>query len=207
VNGEVRMESPNSERAAQLRSAVRDRYAVVSREPQGHFAYPIGTESLTRLGYRAEWLAAVPSEIANRFVGVGNPLSLRPARRGERVLDVGCGCGLDTFAAASMVGNEGQAVGLDLTPEMLEIPRTALARTTLKNLQFQQGGAEALPFEDASFDLVISNGVLNLVPDKDAAFHEIARVLRPQGEFVAADLIVVETVPDQVLASMDAWSS
>ncbi len=201
------MECPTFERAAQLRAAVLDRYAIVARQPQGHFAYPVGAESLVRLGYRAEWLTAVPSEVADRFVGVGNPLGLRPAHRGERVLDVGCGCGLDTFVAAFMVGNEGQAVGLDLTPEMLEIARTSLARTTSHNLQFQEGGAEALPFEDASFDLVISNGVLNLVPNKDAAFREIARVLRPQGEFVAADLIIVDIVPEQVLASVNAWST
>ena len=203
----MHMEFPALERAAQLRASVMEKYAVVSRQPQGHFGYPVGTESIARLGYPAEWLAGVPAEVAHRFVGVGNPFCVRRAQRGEHVLDLGCGCGFDTFVAASLVGPEGEAVGLDLTPEMLEVARTAQAGTTITNLQFCEGDAEALPFADASFDLVISNGVLNLVPDKDAAFAEIGRVLRPNGAFVAADLVVAETIPDQVLASKDAWSS
>jgi ubiquinone/menaquinone biosynthesis C-methylase UbiE len=123
------------------------------------------------------------------------------------VLDVGCGCGFDTFVAAALVGPEGQAVGLDLTPEMLEIAQTTLAQTKINNLQFKEGHAEALPFDDASFDLVISNGVLNLVPNKEVAFKEIVRVLRPGGDFMAADLVVVENIPDHLLESMDAWST
>lgn len=195
------------ERATQLRTTVKEKYRAVSREPLGHFSYAIGRESLVRLGYALEWLVAVPPEIAERFVGVGNPFSVHHPQRRERVLDVGCGCGLDTFVAASLVGPEGQAVGLDLTPEMLEYPRAAQARTRTMQLQFKEGSVESLPFEDASFDVVISNGVLNLVPDKDVAFREIARVLRPDGKFVAADLIVMQSIPEQILASTDAWST
>lgn len=200
-------ECSTPERAAELRAAVREKYRVVSRQPCGHFSYPTGRESLTRLGYAPEWLAGVPAEVADGFVGVGNPFSVRRVGRGERVLDVGCGCGFDAFVVGSLVGPEGQAVGLDITREMLERPRAALARTPATHVQFREGSVEALPFQDASFDLVISNGVLNLVPDKDAAFREIARVLRPGGDFVAADLIVVQTIPEEVLASMDAWST
>jgi len=202
------VECPTSARAAELRAAVREKYSAVSREAErGNFAYPVGTQSIARLGYHSEWFADVPSSIAERFVGVGNPFGVRPARKGERVLDVGCGCGFDTFVTAGLIGPGGLAVGLDLTPEMLEIARTALAQTKINNLQFREGQAEALPFDDASFDLVISNGVLNLVPDKDVAFKEIVRVLRPGGDFVAADLVVVESIPAHLLASMDAWST
>lgn len=196
-----------SEQAARLRAAVQGKYRAVSRDPHGHFAYPIGRESLARLGYAPEWLAAAPPDVAEWFVGVGNPFSVRPVRRGERVLDVGCGCGLDTFVAGSLVGPEGQAVGLDLTAEMLERARAASAGSVMPQLEFREGSVEAMPFADASFDLVISNGVLNLVPDKDRAFAEIARVLRPSGDFVAADLVVMSAIPEEILSSMDAWST
>ena len=196
----------SEQRQNELRSAVRDRYRAVARQPAGHFTYPIGRESALGLGYSPEWLAAIPSEVVERFVGVGNPFTVHQPATGDRVLDVGCGCGLDTFVAALLAGPAGRSTGLDLTAEMLEWPRKAATGVSLNNVEFQEGSAEKLPFEDASFDLVISNGVLNLVPDKDAAFAEIRRVLRPGGAFAAADLLVVESIPETVRASEDAWS-
>jgi arsenite methyltransferase len=194
--------------AAHIRDAVKERYGSISREPQAaQIPYPVGQESLTRLGYRSDWLGGIPSPILDRFIGVGNPFSIRLPKTGERVLDVGCGCGVDTFVAAALVGPTGEVVGIDLSPEMLEWPRKAQEEHGAANLRFMEGSVESLPFEDASFDLVISNGVLNLVPDKDAAFHEIARVLRDDGDFVAADLIVMETIPEDILKSVDAWSA
>lgn len=194
--------------AEQIRAAVKERYGSISREPHAaQIPYPVGKESLARLGYRSDWLAGIPSPILDRFIGVGNPFSIRLPKTGERVLDVGCGCGVDTFVAAALVGPTGEVVGIDLSPEMLEWPRKAQEEHGAANLRFMEGSVEALPFEDASFDLVISNGVLNLVPDKDAAFHEIARVLRDDGDFVAADLIVMETIPEDILKSVDAWSA
>jgi arsenite methyltransferase len=196
-----------SGRAAQLKAAVKEKYRDVSRKPHGKFPYPVGRESLDRLGYAAEWITAVPNEIVERFVGVGNPFSIRRVQKGERVLDIGCGCGLDSFVSALQAGPEGLVVGLDLTAEMLEWARNAKINAFTRNLNFLEGSAEELPFDDASFDLVISNGVLNLVPNKESAFREIARVLRPEGTFVAADLVLVETIPEDTLASMDAWST
>jgi ubiquinone/menaquinone biosynthesis C-methylase UbiE len=105
------------------------------------------------------------------------------------------------------MGSAGEVVGIDLTPEMVEWAQRAQEEIRAENLRFMEGSVEALPFEDASFDLVISNGVLNLVPDKDAAFREIARVLRRDGDFVAADIIVMQTIPEDVLKSVDAWSA
>ncbi len=194
--------------AAKIRAAVKERYAGVARNPDAQqIPYPVGRESLERLGYRPEWLAAVPLAILERFIGIGNPFGIRPVQPGERVLDVGCGCGLDTFVAASLVGPTGKVVGIDLTPEMLELPRQAQEKVHAENFRFIEASVEALPFDDASFDLVISNGVLNLVPDKDAAFREMARVLRDDGDFVAADIVVMETIPEEVLKSVDAWSA
>jgi ubiquinone/menaquinone biosynthesis C-methylase UbiE len=114
---------------------------------------------------------------------------------------------MDTFVAAHLVGPEGLAVGFDLTPEMIARARSAASQTGGANTRFEQGSVEALPFADAAFDFVISNGVLNLVPDKDAAFREIARVLRPGGTLVAADIVVMATVPPEVLEDKAAWST
>jgi SAM-dependent methyltransferase len=192
---------------AAIQDAVRRKYEEVSRQPLGHFSYPVGRESLRQLGYAPEWLAGVPSEVVDRFVGVGNPFHLRQPEAGERVLDVGCGCGLDAIVSAHMVGSRGYSAGLDLTAEMLNVARAAQSRLGLQNLAFVEGHAEALPFEDEAFDQVISNGVLNLVSDKDRVFREIRRVLRPGGSLAVADLIVIETIPGEVLRELDAWST
>ncbi len=194
-------------RCTELRDAVREKYRTVSREPSGQFPYPVGRESAVGLGYEASWLDAAPSAVVDRFVGVGNPLRIRWPRHGESVLDLGCGCGLDVFVASLLVGPEGRAVGVDLTPEMIERPARLAAGWPHGKAEFRVGTIEKLPFEDAVFDMVISNGVLNLVPDKDVAFREACRVLKPGGHFVAADLLVTDTVPPQVLSSMDAWST
>lgn len=196
-----------TERANELCAAVRQRYAAVARDARGQFPYPVGLESLARLGYAPAWISSVPPQLAARFVGVGNPFTVRLPRPGERVLDVGCGCGVDTLIAASLVGPSGRSVGLDATPEMLEWPRSVVSGRDEFAPEFVEGSVENLPFEDGSFDVVISNGALNLATDKDRAFGEIARVLGPGGEMVVADLIVRETIPEELLASMDAWST
>lgn len=197
----------SKERAEELRRAVTEKYRTVSSEPKGHFPYPVGRESALGLGYQPEWLEAIPAEVVDRFVGVGNPFRLRQPVKGEHVLDVGCGCGLDVYVATQLVGAEGRAVGLDLTAEMLQWASRFATDWPLGNVEFKEGTVGALPFQDDSFNMVISNGVLNLVPDKDVAFRELQRVLRPGGTFAAADLLVTDTIPQKVLSSMDAWST
>ncbi len=196
-----------AKRKAEILNSVKERYRAVASDPTGHFCYPVGRESAVGLGYEPEWLNAVPAEVVDRFVGVGNPFSVRRPVKGQSVLDVGCGSGLDAFVAAALVGADGRSVGVDMAPEMLEWPKRAVAAGTLGNIEFREGSVEELPFEDESFDLVISNGVLNLVPDKDAAFQEMHRVLRPGGSFAAADLLVVASIPADVLTDVDAWST
>jgi arsenite methyltransferase len=200
-------EAVSPERAAEIRAEIKSKYKAVSVQPEGHFPYPVGRESALKLGYDTKWIEGMPAEVVDRFVGVGNPIRIRLPHRGACVLDIGCGCGMDAFVAASLAGPDGQATGLDLTEEMLAHARLAAIRSGLVNLEFRQGSAESLPFDTAVFDLVISNGVLNLVPDKAAAFSEIARVLRQGGAFAAADLLVIETIPPEVLAGKDAWST
>ena len=200
-------EIPSRERAAEIRSAVKLKYQKAVVNPGGHFSYPVGRESALKLGYDPSWLGSIPEDSVNGFVGVGNPFRIRVPAPGDRVLDAGCGCGFDTFIAALLAGSQGKAAGIDLTAEMLAVPRAAAASFRQGNVEFREGSIENLPFDDAAFDLVISNGVLNLVPDKPAAFSEIARVLRPEGALVAADLLVIETIPPEVLANTDAWST
>jgi arsenite methyltransferase len=203
----MNIETTSPERAKEIRNAVKSKYREVAQSPAGRFAYPVGIEGALKLGYAHSWMGLVPETVISRFVGVGNPFSVRTLRTGDRVLDAGCGCGFDTFIAASMAGITGMAVGIDLTAEMLAVARSASESFRSGNVEFREGSIEQLQFEDGSFDLVISNGVLNLIPDKQTAFREIARVLRPKGALVAADLLVTETIPPEVLASTDAWST
>lgn len=196
----------SEQEAAKIRTAVKEKYRAVSAQPGGAFPYPVGRESVLHLGYETGSLESIPAEVTERFVGVGNPFSLQRPRDGDRVLDAGCGCGFDSFVASVLAGAGGSVVGVDLTPEMLEVARRGLASWPLRNMQFTEASVEDLPFEDAAFDLVISNGALNLVPHKATAFQELGRVLRPGGRFVAADLLVDETIPEDILAEKDAWS-
>lgn len=194
-------------KAVDIQGAVRSKYKEVAINPKDHFSYPVGKESALALGYDPSWFGAIPPEVIDRFVGVGNPFRIRIPKPGDRILDAGCGCGFDTLIAACLAGPSGMATGIDLTAEMLEVPRSVTGSFEKGNVEFREGSLEKLPFEDASFDLVISNGVLNLVPDKQSAFKELARVLRPEGALVSADLLVVETIPPEVLANIDAWST
>jgi len=195
------------ERARDIRTAVKLKYRQVSANPDGHFPYCVGRTSAVRLGYDPRFLQNVPSAVVDRFVGVGNPFQIIRPPRGARVLDAGCGCGMDSFIAAQMVRAEGLAVGLDLSPEMLGCAHGSLMSSGSVEPSFLLGSIEALPFSDSFFDLVVSNGALNLVPDKTAAFSEIARVLRPGGALAVADLVLIDTLPPEMLADMDAWST
>lgn len=195
------------ESASKIRSSVKSKYRDVAVGSEGHFPYPVGRESALKLGYDPKWLEAVPGEVVERFVGAGNPFSLRMPKPGERVLDAGCGCGLDAFVCSALVGPAGRVSAVDLTAEMLALPRKLASRLEQQNIEFREASVEALPYNEGAFDLVISNGVLNLIPDKKAAFSELARVLRRGGVFAAADLLVMEEIPPEVLASKDAWST
>lgn len=199
--------APDAALAARLRAAVRARYDSVAADACGQFPYPVGRESLRRLGYDAAWVDALPAAVAARFVGVGNPFAVHRPVAGDRVLDLGCGVGADALIAARLVGTGGHVVGVDLAPAMLAVARAGAAAVGLANVTWHEGTVEALPGAPGSVDAALSNGVLNLIPDKDAAFRAVARALRPGGVLAAADLVVVDTIPREVLARKDAWSS
>lgn len=185
---------------------IRHRYAEVAQQPQGQFPYPIGRESALRLGYRPDLLASIDEGVLERFVGVGNPFSLGEPSAGWRVVDVGCGAGLDAQMAGRYVGDVGTVIGVDISGEMLGVARMSRGGAS-QNVTFVQGEATALPVDSGWADLVISNGVLNLATDKPKAFAEIARVLRPGGRLQAVDLILVKPLPPDLSNDSFAWSN
>ena len=178
-----------------IHEGIAAKYRKVAVSPEGLFRYPTGEASARVLGYSPDLLPAIPPVVRARFVGVGNPFSLGPVRIGESVLDLGCGAGFDTFVAAQRVGLEGRVVGIDLSPEMIAVAQAGQAEAGFPQVEFCEAPVEALPFLDASFDIAISNGVLNLVPDKPAALREILRVLRPGGRLQACDIGLVGDRP------------
>src|SRR5918992_5825045 len=179
-----------------LKREIKKTYASVSQEPDKDFIFPTGRAWAEDLDYPPE-LANVPETAVESFAGVANPFSLGPLNRGERVLDVGSGAGTDSLVAAQMVGAEGSVMGIDMTREMLAKARAAATEMGATNVEFVEGDVERLPFADSSFDVVISNGVIDLVPDKDAVFSEIQRVLRPGGRIQIADVTIQNPVSEE----------
>ena len=164
-----------------LRCAIQEEYEVVATDPGRGFHFHTGRPLARLLGYEDDWLVGVPERSIESFAGTGNPFSLGALLTGDCVVDVGSGGGIDSLIAAGMVGRDGQVVGVDMTPAMLEKARTGAADAGRDNVEFRQGYGEQLPVPDAWADVVISNGVLNLMPDKRAALGEMARVLKPGG--------------------------
>lgn len=188
-----------------LKREIKKTYASVSTEPGKDFVFPTGRLWAEDLGYPPE-LASVPDTAVESFAGVANPFTLGRLARGERVLDLGSGAGTDSLVAARMVGEEGHVTGIDMTPEMLAKARAAAAEMGAQNVEFIESDAEHLPFPAANFDVVISNGVIDLIPDKDAVFGELHRVLRPGGRLQIADVTIQNPVSEEGRRNIDLWT-
>jgi SAM-dependent methyltransferase len=192
---------------AALRSEVQGLYARVATTPDGAFHFHRGPAyAAARLGYDAGELAALPADVTASFAGIGNPHAIQPIRAGEVVLDVGCGAGTDLLLAARRVGPAGRAIGVDMTEAMRRRALAGAEACGLGTVDVRDGDAAALPVDDHSVDVVISNGVLNLVPDKRQAFAELARVLRPGGRAQIADIVIGEALPDSARRDIDLWT-
>jgi SAM-dependent methyltransferase len=188
-----------------LKSEIRKTYASVSEEPERDFIFPTGRAWAEDLGYPPE-LANVPEGAVESFAGVANPFSLGRLDVDERVLDLGSGAGTDSLVAAQMVGAQGRVTGIDMTPQMLAKARAAAAELGVTNVEFVAGEAERLPFRDGSFDVVISNGVIDLIADKDAVFAELHRVLVPGGRLQIADVTIQNPVSEEGRRNIDLWT-
>jgi SAM-dependent methyltransferase len=189
-----------------LKGEIRKTYARVSAEPDTDFIFPTGRAWALDLDYPADLLERVPDASAESFAGVANPFSLGPLQPGEHVLDLGSGAGTDSLVAAQMVGSEGRVVGIDMTSEMVAKARASAGEMGAANVEFLEGEAEQLPFEGTSFDAVISNGVIDLIPDKDAVFAELHRVLRPGGRLQLADVTIQRPVSEEGRRNIDLWT-
>jgi arsenite methyltransferase len=189
-----------------LRQAIQDEYALVADEPEHGFHFLVGRPLAQLLGYDEDWLRGIPEPSIASFAGTGNPFSTGLFQVGERVVDVGSGGGIDTLIAARMVGPQGRVVGVDMTPDMLAKARASAGVAGLTNVEFREGFGEALPVEDSWADVVISNGVLNLMPDKDAALREMARVLKPNGRLQVGDILVQKPVPQSAKEDIALWT-
>jgi arsenite methyltransferase len=191
---------------AELRVQVMEKYREVAGNPAAGYHFFTGRKAADHVGYSPELLEGLPPEVIEAFAGVANPFHWGTPPPGATVVDIGSGAGLDSVIAARSVGYEGHVIGVDMTPEMLERARTSSETIGLPQLEFRQGLAEELPIPDASVDIVISNGVLNLVPDKLGAYSEIRRVLKPNGTFRIADIVVEKPVPEGAQRDIDLWT-
>jgi arsenite methyltransferase len=187
-----------------LRGEIRKTYTDVSNDQEQEFIFPTGRSWAQDLGYPEPELSRVPDATVESFAGVANHWLLGRAEPGSVVLDLGCGAGTDLLIAAQMSG--GRAIGVDMTPAMLERARASAAEMGLQNVELHESLIETLPLEDASVDLVISNGVIDLVPDKDAVFDEIDRVLRPGGRLQLADVVIHQEVSEDARKRIDLWT-
>jgi SAM-dependent methyltransferase len=190
-----------------LRRAIQDEYAVVALDPDRGFHFHTGRPLARLLGYAEDWLTGVPDGCVASFAGTGNPFSLGALHPGEHVVDVGCGAGIDSLIAARMVGPSGHVIGVDMTHAMLAKARQSAAEAGVGGtVEFKQGYAEALPVPSGWADVVISNGALNLLPDKTAALREMARVLKAGGRLQIGDILVQTPVPEDAKQQIDLWT-
>ena len=189
-----------------LRRAIQLEYAEVADHPELGFHFLVGRPLAAVLGYDSAWLAEIPESSIESFAGTGNPFSLGPVGPGENVVDVGCGAGIDSLIAASMGGPAGRVIGVDMTTAMLAKARRAATEAGRDNVDFRESTAEALPVEDGWADVVISNGVLNLMPDKGVGLAEMARVLKPGGRLQIGDILIQHPVPESARQQIDLWT-
>jgi arsenite methyltransferase len=203
----MRLVCPVDLDTAVLRSEISNIYGRVAEDPEGEFHFHRGRDyAAAFLGYDAGELATLPPDCTASFAGIGNPLAIGPIRPGETVLDIGCGAGMDLLLAAKRAGASGHAIGVDMTDAMVECARRSAEAAGLRQVEVRKGDATALPVADGSIDVVSSNGVLNLVPEKERGFAEIVRVLKPGGRLHLADIALDVELPEDARRNIDLWT-
>jgi arsenite methyltransferase len=190
----------------ELRRRVAEKYGEVAKNPELGFHFHTGRPLARMLGYADEMIDRLPPATVESFAGTGNPFLFGNLAEGEVVADVGCGAGFDTLIVARQVGPRGSVVAIDMTPEMVAKAQAGVREMGLTNVEVRQGFAESLPLGDITADVVISNGVINLCPDKRAVFAEMYRVLKPGGRMQVGDVVVHKEVPQDAKDEIDLWS-
>lgn len=190
----------------ELRREVQEKYREVAADPTADYHFHTGRAHALRMGYPQSPLDELPDEATDAFAGVGNPFYWGLPQPGERVVDLGSGAGMDSFIAALSVGQEGCVVGVDMTPEMIELARRLTRDLGLDSVEFREALIENIPLESDWADVVISNGVINLCPDKLRVYKEIHRILKPGGRMTIADICVEKPVPESALKDIDLWT-
>ena len=188
-----------------LRAQVTEKYTEIANEPEKGAHFHTGKSLAMMVGYPESTIDSLPAGTVESFAGTGNPFSMGELKPGETVLDLGCGAGFDSLIAARQVGASGRVISIDMTPAMLDKARVGASEAGLSNVEFHEAYAESLPVQDKSVDVVISNGVINLCPDKMAVMAEINRVLKPGGRIQIGDMVVHKAVPDDAKADIDLW--
>ena len=190
----------------EVREAIKAEYSEVAASPDKGFHFHTGRTLAGIVGYEDEWLEGIPEKAIESFAGTGNPFAMGELQAGERVVDIGSGAGIDSLIAGKMVGGEGKVIGVDMTPEMLAKARGAAAQAGMSQVEFVDGFMEELPAADGWADVIISNGVFNLSPNKPAVLREMFRVLRPGGRLQLADIMVEKEVSAAAKQKIDLWT-
>ena len=196
--------------ASELEQKVKKMYRDVALNPKGEYHFEMGRGLAEKLGYEKNDLDSIPAPAIDSFAGVGYYFDIANLKEGENVLDLGSGSGMDVFVAALKVGSTGHVSGVDMTDEQLEKAERLRKEShsgRIENVSFHKTYIEKLPFADASFDVVISNGVINLCPDKEKVFAEVARVLKPNGRMVIADIVTEKQLPENVVCNSTLWAA
>ena len=189
----------------QIHNGIRDKYAKVAVSPEGQFKYPTGRAGLEQLKYDAAIVSELPESVAGSFCGVGNPFSLGEIPPGSRLLDIGCGAGVDALVASKVVGPSGKVMGIDITPEMIRRAEVNKKEIGAQNVFFQLNRVQDLTGIEASFDVVMSNGVLNLIPEKEEVLEAVFRLLKPGGWLLVADQFLVGPASNDLKARIQSW--
>jgi len=189
-----------------LRDAIKKEYEDVAIDPDKGYHFHTGREAANRIGYDKSLYDTVPEKNIASFAGTGNPFNLGPINPGDVVVDVGSGSGFDTLIASKMVGSKGRVIGIDMTSEMLRKARSGVVEMGTTNVEFRKGHAENIPLQDEFADVIISNGVLNLTPDKSKTLSEWARVLKPGGRLFIGDILVAKSIPQSALDDISLWT-
>jgi arsenite methyltransferase len=193
--------------ARELESKVKDMYRAVADHPEGRYHFELGRSLAERLGYPGDVLDEIPEGAVESFAGVGYFFDLAGLREGESVIDLGSGSGMDVFFAAHQVGSGGHVAGVDFTTEQLDKARRLAEESDWNQVEFREGRIERLPADDESFDCAISNGVINLAPDKEDVFREVVRVLKPGGRLAIADIVSEQQLKESIVCDADLWAS